>query len=154
MSPLLPRFKCMSVRQKILVIFLSLSLISLLIMGIIAFFTIYDIGIYAKDSSHDLGETAKNGSMRALESQAMYNMDQIAADQAEMTNIIFEDTDSEMEILAGQAVSLQRNAPLSPLVPSFTRSPPPFNSGMGPFPFLPPTPRFRRGPMRIRTFPG
>jgi hypothetical protein len=55
MTPSLSRFKCMSVRETFLIIFLSLSLISLLITGIVAFYTIHDSGSYAEQSILALG---------------------------------------------------------------------------------------------------
>ena len=147
MMPAISLFKSMSVRQKILVIFLSLSLISLLITGIVAVTTINGIWDFAKNSSRELGETATKGSMNNLEIQAMLNMLQIAMDQAEITNVIFEDANSEMEILAAQAVSLQGNTPLTPNVSSFSRTaPPPDAPAMVPLSFLPLKPRLHRNP--------
>ncbi|MDO9326293.1 MAG: SpoIIE family protein phosphatase [Methanoregula sp.] len=128
----------MSVRQKILVIFLSLSLISLLITGVVAFFTINDVGNYAKQSSRTLGMTAVNDSTDSLQRESVINLLQIATDHAEITNVIFADTDSEMEILAALAVSLQRNAPLIPQVPSYSRIAPPPDPYDGTFAFIAP----------------
>jgi len=115
------RFKSLSVRQKILVIFLSLSLISLLITGFVAFFTINDIGNYAEQSSLALGGTAVKDSTVALKQAEEDKLLRIALDQADITNVIFADTDGEMEILAAHAISLQNNPPLLTQTPSFTR---------------------------------
>lgn len=114
------RFKDMSVRQKILIIFLFLSIISLLIIGLVALVTISDIGHYAEDSSTALGVTAVNDSSVALRQEAEKNLMRIAADQAEITQLSFDDTAAEIDILAAQAVSLQNNPPFLPSIPSFT----------------------------------
>ena len=122
MTPVLSRFRCMSVRQKILAIFLILSVISLLIMGIVAFFIIGGIGDDAEKSSLALGGTAINMSKVSLQQEAEKDLQRIASDQAEITDVIFFDTNIEMEILAAQAESLQNNQPLIPTVHSFSTS--------------------------------
>jgi len=119
MTPAYFFFKSMSVRQKILAIFLILSVISLLITGIVAFYTIGDIGNNAEKSSQDLGRTAINKSQVSLMQEAEKDLQRIASDQAEITDVIFFDTNIEMEILAAQAESLQNNQPLIPNVHSF-----------------------------------
>ncbi|PKL68382.1 MAG: serine/threonine protein phosphatase [Methanomicrobiales archaeon HGW-Methanomicrobiales-1] len=131
MTPAHSCFKSMSVRQKILLIFLILSVISLLITGIVAFVTIWGIGDLAEKSSLTLGGTAIHQSKVSLQQEAEKDLQRIASDQAEITDVIFFDTNSEMEILAAQAASLQNNTPLIPSVPSFTTSASPrdpFNS--------------------------
>lgn len=125
MTPGISRFKGLSVRKKILIIFLSLSLISLLITGLVAFVTISDIGNYAEQSSSALGDAAVNDSTVALQQAAESNLMRIATDQAEITQLAFDDTASEIEILAAQAVSLQNNPPFLPVISSFTRNSPP-----------------------------
>ncbi|MDO8871843.1 MAG: SpoIIE family protein phosphatase [Methanoregula sp.] len=125
MTSSLSRFKGLSVRQKILIIFLSLSLISLLITGLVAFVTISDIGNYAEQSNSALGKAAVTDSTIALQSVAESNLMKIAADEAEITNIVFVDTAIGIEILAAQAVSLQNNPPFLPIIPSFPRDTPP-----------------------------
>ena len=125
MTPVISRFRCMSVRQKILAIFLILSVISLLIMGIVAFLTISEIGNYAERNNVALGVTVVNDSTVALQQAAEKDLQRIASDQAKITDVIFVDTESEMEILAAQAVSLQNNSPLIPSIPSFSRIAPP-----------------------------
>ena len=122
MTPEKSHFKGLSVREKIVIIFLSLSLISLLITGFVALVTISDIGHYSENSSTALGLTAFNDSSVALRQEAESNLMRIAFDQAEITQLSFDDTAAEIEILAAQAVSLQNNPPLIPLIPSFTRN--------------------------------
>ena len=125
MSPGTPALPKLNVRIKIILIFLFLSLLSLSIVGCVAFFTISDIGMYAEQSSSALGGAAVKDSTVALQQAAESNLMRIASDQAEITNVIFDDTEGEMEILAAQAVSLQNNPPFLPVIPSFARNTPP-----------------------------
>jgi len=125
MVPGISPFKSMSVREKILIIFLSLSLISLIITGLVAFVTISDIGHYAEQSSSALGMEAIKDSTVALQQEAESNLMRIAEDQAGITQLSFDDTAAEIEILAAQAVSLQNNPPFQPVIPSFTSNSPP-----------------------------
>ena len=122
MTPKISRIKCLSVREKILILFLSLSVISLLITSMLALVTISHIGNYAEQSLSDLGKDAVNDSTVALKNEAQINLMRIAFDQAEITQLSFDDTAAEIEILAAQAASLQNNPPLIPLIPSFTRN--------------------------------
>ncbi len=125
MRPGISLIKGLSVRKKIIILFLSLSLITLLITGLVAFVTISDIGNYAEQSSSALGVAAVNDSTVALQQAAESNLMRLATDQAEITQLSFDDTASELEILAAQAVSLQNNPPFLPIIPSFTRNSPP-----------------------------
>ena len=127
MMPGIFHSKDLSVRQKILIIFLFLSIISLLITGLVALVTISDIGHYAENSSTALGVTAVNDSSVALRQEAESNLMRIAFDQAEITQLSFDDTTAEIEILAAQAASLQNNPPFKPVTPSFTQYTPPDN---------------------------
>lgn len=138
MTPLLSLFKNLSVRDKVIAILLSLSLVSLLIMGVVAFTTIMAIGNYAKTGSLDLGETAKNGSTVALAGQSLANLDVVAENKALIVNLRFNITDGEMEILAALVVSLQNNTPVNPQVRSFSRNDPPGDILDGTFAFLVP----------------
>jgi|GEM_PF-5751981 len=80
----------MSVREKIL--FLTLSLVSLVIMGSVAFFTLNNIGNYAERSSASLGTETVNDSSSALQFAAEAHMVRVVSDQAEISNVLFEDT--------------------------------------------------------------
>lgn len=121
-APLLPK---LNVRTKILIIFLALSLVSLLVTGFVAIFTISDVGSYAEKSSSTLGRLAVNDSMDALEQAAEGNMLRIATDQAEITNVLFKESIAEIGILAAQASSLRNNPDIIPLTPSYTKNSPP-----------------------------
>ena len=122
MKPEISRLKSLSVREKILIIFLSLSLLSLIITGLVAFVTISHLGDYSKQSLSELGNDAVNDSTVALIQEAEINLMRTATDQAQITQLSFDDTAAEIDILAAQAVTLQNNPPLIPLIPSFTRN--------------------------------
>ena len=117
--PLRSRF---NVRAKILLLFLSLSVIALLVTGYVAFFTISDVGRSAETSSLGLGQEAVDETTTALQVSAEEHLVRIASDQAEVTNVLFEDTDSEMEILAAAVTTLPDNPPVTPRISSFGRS--------------------------------
>jgi sigma-B regulation protein RsbU (phosphoserine phosphatase) len=127
MTPEISRFKGMSVREKILILFLALSLISLLITGMLAFVTISRIGNYSEQSLSELGQDAVNDSTVALINEAEINLKRLANDQAQITQLSFDDTAAEIDILAAQAVSLPNNPPFIPSTPSFTRNNSPQN---------------------------
>jgi len=115
----------MSVREKILVLFLALSLVSLGIMGFLAFFTIGDVGKFAAGSTDALGNHAVNDSSSELRQEATTNMIRIASDQAAISNVLFEDTEAEMNILADMAETMQGNPGIVPVTRTFTRNTPP-----------------------------
>ncbi|MGB7788211.1 SpoIIE family protein phosphatase [Methanoregula sp.] len=112
----------LNVRAKILLLFLSLAIVALLIMGYVAFFSISNIGKTAETSSLSLGQDAVDETTTALQTSAEEHLVRIATDQAEVTNILFEDTDSEMEILAAAATMLPDNSSRTSRVPSFNRT--------------------------------
>jgi sigma-B regulation protein RsbU (phosphoserine phosphatase) len=114
-SPLLK----LNVRTKILVMFLALALISLMITGYVALFTIADVARSAESSSINLGREAIDVTTTALLESAEDHLVQIASDQAEIANVLFEDTDTELEIIAVQAATLQKNPPLQPVISSY-----------------------------------
>ncbi len=118
-------FKKMSVREKILCLFLALSLVLLGIMGSVAFFTLNNIGNYAEKSSTSLGKEAVNDSSAALQIATEAHMVKVASDQAEISNVIFEDTEAEMGILAAQADTLQYNPGIITTTRTYTRAHPP-----------------------------
>lgn len=111
----------LTVQAKILVLFLSLALISLLITGFYAFSAIGSIGSYARASSEELGNIAVNNSSQELQNVGEEYLLRVASDRAEITNTLFEDSNSEMAILAANTVLLQNNSPLIP----FTKLYPP-----------------------------
>ncbi|MFA4859631.1 SpoIIE family protein phosphatase [Methanoregula sp.] len=116
-----------SVLVKILLVFLILSVVSLLVCGFVAFVTISDVGFSAEKDSTDLGNMAIDDATIALEHAAELYLTQMAYDQAEITNVLFEDTITEMEILAAQAKTIGNNPPITPLTTPHTRQDPPAN---------------------------
>ena len=113
-----PRFR-LNVRAKILAALLVLSVISLVVTGFFAFAAITRIGTYAEGSSQTLGENAVNDSSYALQMTAEEYLKRVAYDQAEITNVLFEDSNSEMNILAAHAAMLPNNPPLSSGIPAY-----------------------------------
>ncbi len=97
------------ITDKILIVFLALSMISLLIVGSLAFFAILDIGNYAMHSSTSLGGRAVNDSMTALESDAEKYLLRLAKDQAAISNTLFEKVEAETGIMARFAHSLMKD---------------------------------------------
>ena len=116
--PAAPRI-VLSIRTKILILFLALSLVALAIIGYFAFSAISDVGSYAQGSSQELGTGVVNASSTALLSLGEDYLVSVVSDQAYTTNVIFVDTESEMSILAAQTAEFQHNAPLTPLTPVY-----------------------------------
>jgi phosphoserine phosphatase RsbU/P len=114
----LPRIR-LNLRAKILIVLLGLSVISILITGFFAFTSLTDIGRYAQGSSRSLGENALSDSSAALQATAEEYLVQVATDQANITNVLFEDSNSEMDILAAHAAMLANNPPLMSSIPSY-----------------------------------
>jgi len=101
----------LNVRAKILLLFLGLSVLSLLVTGFVAVYTINGVGNLAESGSISLGREAVNDSSAALMQSAEQNLQRIASDQAAVTDVVFFDTESEMLILASHAGYLQRDPP-------------------------------------------
>ena len=108
-APSIPRH--LNVRTKILLIFLGLSVLSLLVTGFVAVYTITGVANLAESSSTMLGREAVNDSSAALTQSAEQNLLRIASGQAEVTDIIFADTEAEIDILAAEAAYLKRESP-------------------------------------------
>lgn len=115
MTPLFFRSR-LNVRAKILIVFLALVVIALLITGYVALVSISDVGRSAENSSLSLGQEAVDDSTIALQASAEEHLVRIASDQAEVTNVLFENTDSEMEILAAAVRMLADNTPVVPVI--------------------------------------
>jgi len=108
-----------SVRTKILIVFLSLSMVALGIVGFAAFSTMSDMGSYALASSGQLGDRAVSDSTTALEANAEASLVRLATDQADISNVVFSQVDGEMDTLAGYAATVQPR----PVVPRQIYSP-------------------------------
>ncbi|MDD4137873.1 MAG: SpoIIE family protein phosphatase [Methanoregula sp.] len=83
------------------------------IVGFAAFSTMSDMGSYALKSSDQLGSRAVSDSTTALEANAESSLLRLATDQADISNVIFEQVNSEMETLAGYA-GIVRKRSISP----------------------------------------
>lgn len=103
----------LTVRAKILLVFLSISMAALGIVGFMAFSTMSEMGTYALDSSGNLGSRAVSDSTSALEANAESSLLRLAMDQADISNVVFLQVSSEMDTLAG-FVQTVRQRPASP----------------------------------------
>jgi len=103
----------LNVKAKILLVFLSISMAALGIVGFAAFSTMSDMSAYAQNSSNHLGTRAVSDSTTALEANAESSLLRLATDQADISNVIFEQVNSEMETFAGYADTV-RKRPVSP----------------------------------------
>jgi phosphoserine phosphatase RsbU/P len=121
----IPPLPAINIRTKILLIFLLLSVISLLIMGFAAFYTIADIGSSAQESSTTLGEEAIRDSTRALQNQTQEYMIRVASDQADLVDEIFWSSEAELDILAAHAQSVQNNPSYQSQIRSYSITSPP-----------------------------
>lgn len=115
----------LNVRMKILLIFLTLSLISLMVTGFAAFYTISDIGESARQSSITLGREAVSDSSAALRDATQDYLIRVATDQAGLVDVIFLDTEGEIKLLAAQSSSIQNNPTYQSETRSYSRSSPP-----------------------------
>ncbi|MDD1702990.1 MAG: SpoIIE family protein phosphatase [Methanoregula sp.] len=78
-------------------------MVSLSIVGYSAFQTMGDMGSYALTSSGELGDRAVSDSSNALEANAESSLLRLATDQADISNVVFEHVENEMNTLAGYA---------------------------------------------------
>jgi sigma-B regulation protein RsbU (phosphoserine phosphatase) len=115
------RFR-LNVRAKILAAFLVLAVIALFVTGFFAFAAIARMGTYAEGSSLALGANAVKDSSTALQMTAEQYLMRVASDQANITNVLFEDSNAEMNILAAHAKMLPNNSPLSSSIPALPSS--------------------------------
>lgn len=100
----------MTVQAKILIVFLSLSMVAMGIVGYAAFSGMSDMGSYALSSSGQLGDRAVSDSTSALESSATTSLERLATDQADISNVVFTQVSSEMNTLAGYASTVRAGA--------------------------------------------
>ncbi|UCH89592.1 MAG: SpoIIE family protein phosphatase [Thermoplasmata archaeon] len=105
--------KHFTIRSKILVSFLILSLIALPIFGFIALWNINEMGDYSSDRNKDLGEQAVDDSTTALEQQAEKHLMDMAAAQAEVSNTLFEKVEAEANIMSDFAYNLMYNSSMT-----------------------------------------
>lgn len=101
----------LNVRTKILLVFLGLSVLSLLVTGFVAMYTITGVGTLAESGSTSLGREAVNDSSAALRASAEQNLLRVASGQAAVTEVVFSDTESAVDILAAHAAYLQLSPP-------------------------------------------
>lgn len=114
-----------SVRTKILLVFLALSLSALLVTGILAFSQMDETSRFAVDRSTDLGNKASDSSTTALESDAQASLLRLAKDQAYISNILFEQVRGDIDIMAYYASEIQGHQQMVQAQKHYTQDQPP-----------------------------
>jgi len=144
----------LTIRAKILILFLALSLAALAITGYFAFSAISDVGSYAQGSSQELGAGVVNASSTALLSLGEDYLVSLVSAQAYTTDVIFVDTESEISILAAQTAEFQHNAPVTPLIPVYPDSNHPLDPKSGALLIFAPGTTVAPGSEEARTLSG
>jgi sigma-B regulation protein RsbU (phosphoserine phosphatase) len=111
----------LDVAGKILIVFLALSMVSLIIIGSIAFITICDVGDYALESGTSLGNRVMNDSTAALENDAEEYLLRLAKDQAAISDTLFEKVEAETNIMAQFALNILSDSSLSIYNPTYSQ---------------------------------
>lgn len=101
-----------SIRTKLLMAFLGLSLVALIVLGFVALNGIATLNSYSLQSSQTLGENAVADSTVALAKQAEEYLLRLALDQADISNNIFEQVEAEMKITAQLAQTILASSTL------------------------------------------
>jgi len=101
-----------SIRTKLLMAFLGLSLVALIVLGFVALNGIATLNNYSLQSSQTLGENAVADSTVALAKQAEEYLLRLALDQADISNNIFEQVEAEMKITAQLAQTILASSTL------------------------------------------
>ncbi|MEN6611432.1 MAG: SpoIIE family protein phosphatase [Methanoregulaceae archaeon] len=96
-----------SVRFKILIVLLAISMASLVVTGYLAFAAISNMGNFAETSSSALGDQALNDSTSALEGAARQYLLQMATDQASITTLLLSDVENEIRSAGVRAEEIQ-----------------------------------------------
>ncbi len=73
----------MNIRRRLLILVLSCSIISLLVLGIVVIYGMFDIRQDAKETGREIGIAAVDTSGKVLESQSRENLEKIAKTRAE-----------------------------------------------------------------------
>jgi len=114
MSPEPPTKIHLGVTTKIFIVFLTLSMVSLILVSFIAFTTLNNVGNYATERSVTLGDQAVQESGSALETSGKERLLSLAKDQADISNVTFENVEGEMAVMASYAGSLMASPPVDP----------------------------------------
>jgi len=91
--------RLISVQVKILLVFLAVSMSALIVAGILALSQIGNVSTVALASSSDLGTRAMADSSTALEHDARNSLLRLAIDRADISNVIFEQVNGEMDMM-------------------------------------------------------
>jgi len=93
------------------IVFLVLSIVSLVVIGSLALNEIHEVGNYALKSNISLGRQAVTDSTNALEDQAEEYLLRLVKDQATISNTLFEKVEAEVNTIAKFASTLWSNPP-------------------------------------------
>jgi phosphoserine phosphatase RsbU/P len=115
-----PRFR-FSITTKILSMLLALSLISLGVFAYVSLNNMSSLSNYALESSLKLGNDATSESAAALKEQAEQNLVQLARDQADISDGLFERVQNETHTLAEYAATLWENPEVSEFQHSYSQ---------------------------------
>jgi sigma-B regulation protein RsbU (phosphoserine phosphatase) len=110
-----------SLTTKILIVFLVLSIVSLVIIGSLALNEIQEVGNYALKNNISLGRQAVTDSTNALEDQAEEHLLRLVKDRATISNTLFEKVEAEMNTIARFASTLWSNPPSAGYPGSYSR---------------------------------
>ncbi|HOH81340.1 MAG TPA: serine/threonine protein phosphatase, partial [Methanoregulaceae archaeon] len=99
----------LSVRTKIFLVFLILSVTALLLTGFLAFVQMGNVSRFAVDRSTELASSIMNDSSAALEQDAEDALLRLAKDQAHISDILFRQVGSETNSMATYARQIQQD---------------------------------------------
>ena len=102
----------LSVRTKIFLVFLILSVTALLLTGFLAFVQMGNVSRFAVDRSTELASSIMNDSSAALEQDAEDALLRLATDQAHISDILFRQVGSETSSMATYALRIQQDPSL------------------------------------------
>ena len=102
----------LSVRTKIFLVFLILSVTALLLTGFLAFVQMGNVSRFAVDRSTELASSIMNDSSAALEQDAEDALLRLATDQAHISDIHFRQVGSETSSMATYALRIQQDPSL------------------------------------------
>ena len=88
------------IKTKILIALSSLSIVAVIFLGYISYKSMNNLGKHALSSNISLGQNAIMDSTNALETQAKEYLLHLTNDQARITNILLENVENEVNIIA------------------------------------------------------
>lgn len=121
------------VAVKLLIVILILTSLVFIIVGGISWFMMVNLGNYSIDSSSDLGKRAINESTVSLEEDAKGYLLRVAVDQADITDLVFEQIISDMGVIGDytrDAINSSKKVDPAPYYLAKSRPPDPVAYGV------------------------